>query len=131
MQRQPDLFDLFRNNQHKLTQRPSPHAWRRLERRLDRNSGVKRFSLLRQWSLAAAIVLLVGVVFLVTLMVDRRETHLAARDTQPVELEDLNPRDGDLALLRQVTFAHQHQLGTTIQEGKGANRLVPRTPREN
>ncbi len=132
MQRQPDIFDLFRNNQHKLTQQPSPYAWRRLERRLDRNAGVKRFSLLRQWGMAAAIVLLVGLVFLVILMVDQQETAtLAAQRTHPVQLEDLNPRDGDLALLRQVNFAHQHQLGVGISEGSPAGQLVPRSVREN
>ena len=52
---QKELFNLFRDNQHKLDQKPSNQAWRRLESRLDAHQNRTRISFVRHLSMAAAI----------------------------------------------------------------------------
>jgi hypothetical protein len=61
-----DIFDLFKDNEHKLNQPPSPRAWDRLEARLDNrrqqlvNPG-RAPKLLRNLLSMAAVLLLLPV----------------------------------------------------------------------
>lgn len=58
------MENLFRKNQHKLNERPSARTWERLESRLDDHRRRGRVTMIRQWSMAAAVLLLIGVVSL-------------------------------------------------------------------
>jgi Domain of unknown function (DUF6265) len=63
MKNPKDIFDLFKDNEHKLNTPPSPRAWDRLEARLDnrqRQTATPGLApmLLRNWLSMAAVVLL-------------------------------------------------------------------------
>ena len=68
MKPKKDIFDLFRDNQHKLNERPSQEAWGRLESRLDQHKDRNRTSLYRILSMAAAVVGLVAFVSVISFM---------------------------------------------------------------
>lgn len=67
-----DLYDLFRENAGKISENPSPQAWRRLERRLE-SKKKKRGPVYLKSSLAiaATILVLIVVAGLITVMVTR------------------------------------------------------------
>ena len=68
MKRQKDIFDLFRDNSHKLEERPSSQAWRKLEQRLEERHRRRRPFFFRPISMAAAIAMLVVLVSLISLL---------------------------------------------------------------
>ncbi len=130
MKRQKDLFDLFRDNQHKLNEMPSPQAWRRLERRLDSRRRFPRHDRQR-WRplmMAAALLLLAVITFLFSLVLEnRRPAYLAANTEAPLPMEDLTFTDVDRSMLRAVEFTRKYQdrLSNPIEEGSPDRRLVP------
>lgn len=125
MRRQPDIFDLFRDNQHKLSQRPSPRAWRRLERGLNQSPRAKQTYWLRQWSLAAAVVLLVGLTAIILWSVDQRQAAVLAEHSSPAPtVEALSLNDPPSSLLRQVNFAQQNLTQVSIEEGPAERQLI-------
>ncbi len=67
MKQEDKLYDLFRKNQHKLEEMPSPQSWDKLKRRLDdRRNPRPQFSIYRLFAMVAAavgLVLLVATVF--------------------------------------------------------------------
>ena len=78
MDKKKDLFDLIKANEHKLDQAPSPRAWDRLERRLDKHYSKRRRSRPRWlFSIAAAVVGLVVMVSIISFLF-RFEDHSMA-----------------------------------------------------
>lgn len=130
MNRQKDLFDLFRENQHKLDEAPSAHTWRRLERRLDNHHRRRRPRLAgsRMLSMAAALLLLAVITFLFSLIVEKRNpAYLALNQNRPLPMEDLTYTDVDRGAYQVVEFTRQYQdrLAKPIEEGSPNKRLVP------
>lgn len=133
MRKPNDIFDLFRQQQHKLNERPSPHVWRRLEDRLGHRQQARHHSMLRQWSLAAAVVILTGLVWLITWSIDRPApaTPLASNHYgQPIALEDIEPGEGDALMLQKVSLTREEYRSGGIEEGGQDNRVVARSTAE-
>lgn len=125
MRRQPDIFDLFRDNQHKLSQRPSGRAWRRLERGLNQSPRAKQTYWLRQWSLAAAVIVLVGLTAVILWSIDQRDAGpLADGKPSVAAIEQLSLNEQPSSLLRQVTFAQRNLKAVNIEEGPAERQLV-------
>lgn len=90
-----DIFDLFRENEHKLQEAPSPQTWNRLERRLETRRRARQRSryatLRRPLSMVASLALLVALtaVFLWMGKSTSETSAAVAIMEQPVELEEL------------------------------------------
>ena len=90
-----DIFDLFKEQQHKLAQPPSPRAWRRLERRLDNRRGSSRHdNTFRPLAMVAAIALIAVFAFLMMVGLGQQNDRLFA-------LNSLNDSNG----LEQLSFS--------------------------
>lgn len=122
MAKQPDIYDLFRDNEHKLAASPSPKTWQRLERRLDRRGRRRQLPLRGLWSIAAAIVLLVLAIFVFTYTIQRPEAYELAA-TEALEIQGETP-----AVLRQVAITRSLGLELpSITEGSSGRRLIARS----
>lgn len=129
MKTQKDLFDLFRENQHKLDESPNPQVWRRLEKRLDTRRAARGSSLYRIMAMAAGVLLLIGVFSLLPAL-DQPQTQdeAIAMDTPPSAMEDLvKDAQVDKQIIKVVEFSRQYQdrMGQPIEEGNSRKRLVP------
>jgi len=119
MARKRDIFDFFRNSQHRLNEAPPAHAWRRLERRLDAYRNRNRVSHYRALGMAAGILVLVILAGLVALSLGRRQAV-------PSALEDLAATDAGRDGLRSVLAVQQAQehLQYPISEGAPGQKLI-------
>ena len=135
MTRKKDLFQLFRDNQHKLNQAPSPRTWQRLEQRLDAYQPKRRFSLFRTLSMAAAVLVLVVLVSLISLLAGGRDNRFLASNGKaaPSALEDLRHTDADPYELQtvKITQQAQQQLRRPISEGDASKKLVVSSQNSN
>ena len=124
MKKQKDIYDLFRENQHKLSQNPSSQSWQRLERRLNRRNLHSGHTSLMP--IAAAILLLVGVIALLTLFANPKQADSFADNHVTPVVEDLKPAGYSPELLQAVEFCRVHcnPGADKIEEGKVGKRLV-------
>lgn len=129
MANKKDIFQLFRDNKHKLQEAPSPRAWRRLEQRLDANRQRQRRPLARALRLAAAVLAVVVLASLISLLANGRENRFLAANGKatPSVLEDLRHTDADPYELQTVKVAQQaqQQLRRPILEGTASQKLIP------
>lgn len=128
MKPKKDIFQIFRENEHKLNQKPSPQAWRKLERRLDARRHQGRSTLYRHSAMAAGVLALVALISLIAVLVDQKTTpnYLAVNQPGPVHLEELTYTDVDMEALRVVEFTNQAvNRGANITEGNRDQLLVP------
>ena len=128
MTRKRDVFDFFRDNQHRLNEAPSAHSWRRLDRRLDAHRRRNRPSRYRVLGMVAGILVLVILVGLVSLSLGRQQNQQLAFNKQavPTGLEDLAVTDADRDGLRTVLavqHAQEHRR-QPISEGAPGQKLV-------
>lgn len=72
--KEKDLFDLFKDNQHKLSEQPSERSWRRLERKLDTHRQRGRFTFYRHFAMAAALLALVVFTALISFWLGKQQT---------------------------------------------------------
>jgi len=132
MKREKDIFDLFRRNQHKLDERPSNDAWERLESRLDDHQKRSRPSLLyRQMTMAAAVLLLIGLVSVLSLYMNPARDGMANIELTPAPkiLEDL-PVYTDAGGGKYRMVEYQRRINTnprSIPEGGVHKKLVAQT----
>ena len=130
---QKELFDLFRDNQYKLNQRPSSQAWRRLESRLDTHQNRTRISFVRHLSMAAAVAALLALVFAISIFFDHNgHDDMAEREQQlNFVLEELDQRDADEGALKVVEFSRQYQdrMRNPIEEGSEKKKIVLSLPK--
>lgn len=125
MNHHKDLFDLFRENDHKLEERPSLQSWRRLEKRLDSHQRRSRISLYRSLAMVAGVLALAVLIVLMTLVVERQQEYLTGA---PQELEDLQATEADNATAYRVvefTRTYQDRMTNPIEEGNPDKKLVP------
>lgn len=126
MRNRNELNDLFRRNQYKLRERPDPRVWRRLEQRLDepdRRIG----NWVSRWSMAAAILLLVSVAFVLLQIVEvPQRAKQANANPQPTEIEDLplSEQNAAVSLEKSLQLHREYERSTPIVEGEGKGRLV-------
>lgn len=125
MKPQDTTSDLFRNNQHKLNERPSLQAWNKLERRLDQKERTKRqkppFSIYSIVMMAAAAVALV---FFVTTIANIAQE---ANSRNAIVIHENAPTESLITtkLAAEQAFREQYQdvLNKTIAEGKTTGQL--------
>jgi hypothetical protein len=121
-----ELNELFRRNQYKLRERPDPRVWNRLEQRLNGKPDRRFGRVVSRWSMAAAILILVGVAFVLLQVVDiSQHAAQANANPQPTEIEDLPLASQSPVLLEQsVQLRREYERRTPIVEGEGNGRLV-------
>ncbi len=92
MKQDEKIFDLFRDNQHKLDEMPSPRAWNRLEERLETRKVRKQGYVLKRFAIAAAVFIACSMVALWSYvnplndMQNNRQAALFSERTLPSEL---------------------------------------------
>lgn len=122
-----DLFSVFRDNQRLFDTPPSPRAWSKLERRLDGHRSRNRVSLIRNLSMAAAVLLLAVVTILISIAVGKKPTRFLNQSPQPLAAEQLQTDDVEAAEeLRQALNAQraEQQRRQPINEGPADRKLV-------
>ena len=96
---------MFRNNQHKLNERPSARTWDRLERRLDNHRHEQqrrgRVVMFRQFSIAAAVLLLIGVVGLLATVGTGMQTVNAPIADSQIEYLNVSPSELGVQQIRE------------------------------
>ncbi len=130
MKTKKDPFDLFRDNQHKLSERPSPQAWRRLERRLDAHKNRRSGSWFSSHlGMVAAIALLVVSITVISFLTNHKnEIQAAASEPVPAQLEELTASADQQEMLKVVEFSRRYQdrlAKPTVNEGQKGKKLVP------
>ena len=135
MKPRKDIFDLIKDNQHKLDEVPSDRTWRRLEQRLDYKTQLRPRSLFRSISWAAAIAAIAVMAVVISLVftntAKKNETFaMAEKEPMPKVLEEL-PDYSELATeaARMEAFRrkYENRLSNPIAEGEGNKRLVAQT----
>lgn len=129
MKQSKDIFDLFRENKHKLDEAPNPQVWRRLEKRLDTRRATRGGSIYRIMAMAAGVLLLIGVFSLLpALDQSTAQSDAVAMDAPPSEMEDLviDPAHTDPNIIKVVEFSRKYQDRMTqpIEEGSTSKKLV-------
>lgn len=128
MARKRDVFDFFKDNQHRLNEAPSAQSWRRLDQRLDAHRHRNRISRYRVLGMVAGILFLAVLVGLISLSLGRQQSLLLAANKQavPSMLEDLTITDADPNGLRTVLTVQRAQEGLQhpISEGAPGQKLV-------
>ena len=126
MKSKKDIFDRFRENQHKLNEMPSPQAWRKLESRLDVHQNRSRSSLYRSLAMVAAVTTLVAVSFVVSLLMEQQQTNDAMAAYVPKELEVLDTyTDATEEAYTIVEFTRKHtsRLSNPVSDGHPGKKL--------
>ncbi len=141
MKKQKTIATLFREQQYKLNQRPSPRTWRRLEKRLDLHYKRGRNNLYRYVLVAAAVVAIVAALSLLSTLFDNKPTdYLVLNDRKPKLIEDLVYSDTDAKVYQVVEFTRQYRdrLANPVKEGapgkdltlSATARMTPPIPNE-
>ncbi len=130
MEPKKDIFDLFKENEHKLAEQPAPLVWRRLERKLDsskkRSAPALNRQLHGQMGIAAAILLLFTVVTIMVLVLpDKKQAPLAQGSN--MVFEELSASEDDQVLLKVVEFTRKHEsrLANPQLEGDEQKIILP------
>ena len=131
MKPKKDIFDLFKDNQHKLNESPPRKAWDRLESRLDQHKGRNQTSIVRILSMAAAIVVLVVSVSVISFWL--KSTNWQTADAEQAlphftteELRVVNVSNGTEDQIATYQRKYDHHLSSPIQEGKANKKLIAR-----
>lgn len=129
MRNKKELFDLFRESEQQLTERPSSDVWRRLESRLDERKTVQKKSVYRQLMSIAAVAILLITIGLTVLLQQQNNKQQLAQGTLPSVFEDLSAsNDGLDQPLKVVEFTRKHvsRLANPIEEGTADRKLIPK-----
>jgi hypothetical protein len=121
-----DIDDIFRKSEHRLSQRPSANAWRKLDSKLDKHRSRSRMSVVRVFSMAASLLILVGAVYLFTNShTETTNKAVAVVDATPESFTEL-PVTGIQPMMPKIEFQRRIQAGQTpiINEGPRGKKLV-------
>lgn len=130
MNRQKDLFDLFRENSDKITEQPTPRTWRRLERKLDAHR--RRSQHDNNWTLGM-VAALIGLVCLVGLFSYSYNTTnsnaIASQEPGPrfFEALEVNEQESQIESRKIIEYQkHYQERGQQIiEEGSREQKLIP------
>ena len=125
--KEKDLFDLFNNNQHKLTERPSERSWRRLEQKLDAHRQRGKYAIYRHLTMAAVLLALVIFTALVSFWLGKQqaipyagETSLKSATFEQLQAEQTDQDAYQIAQFQKQYAQNDHQ----IVEGKRGQKLL-------
>ncbi len=119
------ISGLFRDNQHQLNEKPSPQAWRRLERKLEDHRRHQKVSILRQATSIAAVLALGGLITLLGLLFDSQKPNaLALNNYTPEQLEDLQVSDNEDIRIAEYIRTYRDRLTQPIAEGDFTKRIT-------
>lgn len=131
MKKEKDITDLFKDNQHKLSERPSDRAWQKLDRRLDvhrRQTRTKRRNLYPLLSMAAALLFLVVCVAVISDFFGKSpQTNVAttkADNATAGVAESLESPSAAPQALKVVFQKDYKKQARTIDEGKPNQKLL-------
>lgn len=139
MMENKDLFDLFRDNEHKLAQQPSDQAWSRIQQRLqaapaaEPRPSAHRLHvrhLVRVVVVAASIALVLGLAVSYLWVTDTSADTLAELQGNVVPLEELTllPAPASVpATALAVAPAAKQRPARPIREGVAGQRLIVKT----
>jgi hypothetical protein len=113
------LFDLFRNNEHKLHEYPSADAWLRLEKRLEAHRRRRRIPLFRPIVMAAGMLLVIGMAFALGWV---SHSLTQAPDSGVASLSDLPPSQGADPYAQVLSMKKQYD-SVHVEEGSGPKRF--------
>ena len=127
MKEQKDLFDLFRENEHKLEEQPSRRAWQRLEGRLDAQRRPVGLSVHRQLAMVAAMLVFLLVCFTLLLLPRYESPQLVLNEVDAVPLADLGYKNVDQQANKVMEFTRHlpYRNANPIAEGSPAKKLIP------
>lgn len=125
--RKKDLFDLFREQQHQFDATPSPRAWRNLEQRLDSHRRRNRLSIVRNLSMAAALLLIAVIAVVLAFALERNEHRVnqAPLAADALQADQVQAAE-ELRLAVSAQRAEQRRR-KGIQEGGHHQKLIPST----
>ncbi|MCR9290680.1 hypothetical protein OAF63_02340 [Saprospiraceae bacterium] len=130
-----DLETLFRESEHKLSERPSLQSWRKLERKLNTQRARRTISPYRFMSIAAALVALIAVIWVFGSIISNPANgdEQASVDLN-FEIEDLVSNDESIYNRDHVSeymakFASQKSQ-SAINEGQKEKALVSKKNRD-
>ena len=129
MEKDQKLFDLFRDNEHKLHEYPSADAWRRLEQRLDAHRRRRRIAVYRPIAMAATVILLVGMVALFTWVSHTLDQEKSRTNAYFVLLEDLPPGEGSSFYAQNLALREKYD-EAEFEEGDSQKRFHVNKPRQ-
>lgn len=118
------LFDLFRNNEHKLHEYPSADAWLRLEKRLEAHRRRRRIPLFRPIAMAAGMLLVIGMAFALGWV---SHSLTQAPDSGVASLSDLPPSQGADPYAQVLSIRKQYD-NVQVEEGSGPKRFRVNQP---
>lgn len=113
MEKDKDLNKLFRANQNNYSERPSPAAWEKLNQRLENNR--RTHNSFRPMVAAASIIALVGIIALLMLFTNDKNTHPIA-ENRPKELKELPPvaPNEKVKIVMEFTRTHYDRLSNPL-----------------
>lgn len=134
MMKNKDLFDLFRDNEHKLAQQPSLQVWSRIEQRIPAASprpSAHRLHVrhvVRVVTVAASIALVLGLAVSYLWVTDTSADTVAALQGNVVPLEELTLLPAPEAVPAvSVVPATRQRPARPIREGVAGQRLIVKT----
>lgn len=127
-----DLFDLFKENEHKIQPAPSRHAWDKLERKLDARKDINQTSKYRSIAQIAAVVAVVSIAAVIALLntgsgSDKNMAVASERVStwEEIALEKSGKNGNDLVEFNRQKEAKQ----VLMNEGSKDKKLVPKVNR--
>lgn len=134
MENKDPLFENIRRNAEKINQTPSGDAWTKLEARLDKHQRpvARRRTLpgLGIMSVAASVLLLVGLVFVIsqTVLKPKKSMAMAEKQAMPRQVEDLPLLASNEAISSPQMAEYQRKINANprglIKEGGYHKKLV-------
>ncbi len=131
MKEEKDIFDLFRENQHKLDEMPRSGAWDKLERKLNENQQrTYLFTYRTLMAIAASVIIFLLVSVVVYLEKFQTQQFYAMNENIPSVLEDLDVySDANEDILTIIEFQRsmqKRQRSFAINEGDLSKKLLPK-----
>ncbi len=122
-----DLFDLFRESEHKLQEMPSERTWRRLERRLDaRRHRRGRSQFLPLLGMVAGLLLLLTIYGLFSLSSEPDYREVLAGTPERLEALPVSEDFPSAHQIQEYVRTYHERAGQPILEGKPEQKLVVR-----
>lgn len=129
-----DIFDLFKDNEHKLNQEPSPKAWSRIERRIQGPKPIARRRKMHTsssfLSIAASLALVIGLISVISIMVgNKKQERAIAMNYEPFVIEALDVSTADVEIEKHTRQTQQQDLKPLkpINEGRAEQKLVAKS----